>query len=148
MCEHLTRGRGLSEDVTFPYQRLVKRRCSRTHPQVGLRFDRPRLGSDTLFVSERVPMLFAGDGGTGSHLHIDRKPLLQPLGTGTLHKRCESDAPKKMEICGFELHLLFCLNVFWSHWCIADGGISWEFFKRMHRKGWEKSRVALERLAI
>eukprot|EP00913_Durusdinium_trenchii_P018008 g16922.t1 len=36
-----------------------------------------QLGSDTLFVSERVPMLFAGDGGTGSHLHIDRKPLLQ-----------------------------------------------------------------------
>ena len=32
---------------------------------------------DYLFFSEQTPMLFAGDGGTGSHLHIDRKPLVQ-----------------------------------------------------------------------
>ena len=41
----------------------------------------PRLGQDFgtnyLFFSEQTPMLFAGDRGTGSHLHIDRKPLVQ-----------------------------------------------------------------------
>lgn len=30
-----------------------------------------------LVFSEATPSLFAGDGGTGSHLHVDRKPLLQ-----------------------------------------------------------------------
>ena len=41
----------------------------------------PRLsqhfGTNYLYFSEQTPMLFAGDGGTASHLHIDRKPLMQ-----------------------------------------------------------------------
>lgn len=41
----------------------------------------PRLsqhfGTNYLYFSEKIPMLFAGDGGTASHLHIDRKPLMQ-----------------------------------------------------------------------
>jgi len=36
-----------------------------------------RIGSRHLFISERTPMLFAGDGGTASHVHIDNKPLIQ-----------------------------------------------------------------------
>ncbi|CAK0820923.1 unnamed protein product, partial [Prorocentrum cordatum] len=36
-----------------------------------------RIGGQHLFISERTPMLFAGDQGTASHVHIDNKPLIQ-----------------------------------------------------------------------
>lgn len=36
-----------------------------------------RFGEAPIFMSERLPMLFAGDGGTASHVHIDRQPLIQ-----------------------------------------------------------------------
>lgn len=36
-----------------------------------------RMPSRDVFFSERTPMLFVGDGGTASHVHVDKKPLIQ-----------------------------------------------------------------------